>query len=148
MYLYIYIHPHTHTRTYVEHNRFRLSVFLRLPYVACGMCIVAVFLLLQIIVMIDFAYTWNESWTSEEVNRKGLVLVAAVILYAASIVLLAMGFKLFGAEGCKLSHFFLGFTIALTLILSALSVSPYVDKGGLLPAAGTLRVPIIDHSDL
>jgi hypothetical protein len=94
----------------------------------------AVFVLVQIVILLGFLYDWNDSWRDSDSGRVGL-LVSCLIMYAASIALIAVGFQ-FLAHGshCKLNQVFLGFTLALSVLLSLLSV--WGETGMLLPAAG------------
>jgi len=107
----------------------------------------AIFLFIQLIIFIDFAYSWNEAWLARD-QQKGIVAVSA-LLYAASFtafVLLLVYFGHCDSSSCKLEQFFIGFTFALTFLMSCLSLSNFVvddgraaspddqPRGGLLPA--------------
>lgn len=98
----------------------------------------AIFLLLQIVLLIDFAYSWNESWTSDDRPNyyKILVMLASVVFIILSVLLAVFGFVYLASSGsdCRLGQFFIGFTITLTTLMIILSISNVVDKGGLLPA--------------
>jgi len=92
-----------------------------------------VFLLLQIIILIDFAYAWNEDWISEEKNWKAAIIFVSMLFFAGSIVLLVFMFRWFGGEGCGLEKFFLSFTIVLTAAFTLISIT-FAEKGLLPPA--------------
>jgi hypothetical protein len=97
-----------------------------------------IFLVIQMILIIDFAYTWNEDWTSDRKQYYKLTLFVATCMYAVSIATCALLFVYFTNQGsgggCTLENFFIGFTLAVTVVLSLLSISPFIDGGGLLPA--------------
>jgi len=93
-----------------------------------------VFLLLQIIILIDFAYAWNEDWNSDEKNWKVAIIVVSILFFAASVVLLVFMFIWFANNGCGLEKFFLAFTIILTFTYTIISITVAV-PGGLLPPA-------------
>lgn len=99
----------------------------------------AVFLLLQLIILIDFAYAWNEAWTSSDqgVASKGDygVLGASLLLLGASLTLLIFCFKWFNGDGCENNAFFLGFTITLTSLALIISITSWCEHGALLPSA-------------
>jgi len=107
-------------------------------YMHIARIISAFFLLLQLVILIDFAYQWNESWTSDErqwnkavLVVSGLMLVACIVWFALDLVYLADT-----AHGsCHLQKFFIAFTLVLTFFMTCLSISDYVGEGGgLLPA--------------
>jgi len=95
-----------------------------------------VYLLLQIIVLIDFAYNWNASWVSKE-STKFLValLVMSGLLIIGSIVGWAFMFLRFSGDHCQLQTFFVSFTIVLCGIFTILSISEFVEHGALFPSA-------------
>jgi len=95
----------------------------------------AIFLLLQLIILVDFAYHWQENWTSEERPWQKPVLFAASGLFVVSFVLLVLCGVWFAGPGCQLQQFFVSFTGITTTIFSILAISPVIDGGGLLPAA-------------
>jgi hypothetical protein len=95
------------------------------------------FLLFQLVLLIDFAYTWNESWTSENRPWQKAVLVLSVLMYLAALTFFILDLHFFATESdCKLEKFFIAMTFCLTFIMSALSISPLIAEGtgGLLPA--------------
>jgi len=90
----------------------------------------------QIVILIDFAYKWNENWTSDEKNWKGPVLIVAFILFAGCIVLWTFYFIWFGGKGCDRNNFFIAWTIVVSVFFTILSISPKIERGGgLLPSA-------------
>jgi len=93
-----------------------------------------IFLLLQIIILIDFAYKWSEDWNSDEKNWRAAILFVSVLFFAASIVLLVFMFRWFAGNGCGLEKFFLSFTIILTFTYTIISIT-IATPGGILPPA-------------
>lgn len=108
-------------------------------YAIISRFIAGVFLLLQIVIFIDFAYSWNESWMAEGREWKGRVLFCCVLLFAASITLCVFCFKWFthsseDGEHCTRNEFFIGWTITLTIIFTLISITERVEHGALLPS--------------
>jgi len=68
-----------------------------------------IFLLLQIIILIDFAYAWNEDWNSDEKNWKFAIIFVSILFFAASVVLLVFMFIWFAGGSCGLEKFFYRF---------------------------------------
>jgi len=101
------------------------------------------FLLLQILLIIDFAYTWNETWLSydEEADDdrccgwKAAILVSSAILYLGSITAWVLLFVYFGVSGCPAQQTVISLTIVLSLFLTAISCSKYAPHGTLLTSA-------------
>jgi len=91
-----------------------------------------VFLLLQIIILIDFAYAWNEDWNSDEKDWKAGIIIISILFFAASVVLLVFLFIWFAGNGCGLEKFYISFTIILTFTYTIISITVAV-PGGILP---------------
>ena len=94
-----------------------------------------VFLLIQLIVLVDFAYTWQEQWTSDERPLHKYVLGISAAMFAASITLVGFLYHWFASSSCHVETFLITFALILCVAFSLLSVSPWIDGGGLLPAA-------------
>jgi uncharacterized membrane-anchored protein len=93
------------------------------------------FLLLQIIILIDFAYQWNEDWMSDEKEWKTPILIFAVTFFTLSLVLIVYIYKWFGGGDCNLQNFFATFTIITTLLYTTISISSWCEHGALLPSS-------------
>jgi hypothetical protein len=104
-------------------------------FVHIARVISGIFLFLQVVILIDFAYSWNESWTSEEAPKHGAVLGISFLFLAGSVVLWAFYFIWFAGSDCSRNQFFVAWTIIVSVIITLLSISPVVEKGGLLPAS-------------
>lgn len=92
------------------------------------------FLLLQIIILIDFAYRWNEDWVSDEKQWYVPVLVSAFILYGGSYTLIAFMFDWFDNGNCPRNQFFMVFTILTTFIVTVISITKWCKHGAILPS--------------
>jgi hypothetical protein len=95
------------------------------------------FLLIQLIVLIDFAYKWNESWVAKDKKEYYVgILIVSVVMIIASLTLDGLFFKWFAkGDGCGTESFFISVTIILTVGVVLLSISGFVENGGILPAA-------------
>lgn len=95
------------------------------------------FLIIQIILLIDFAYAWSRSWRSapdESVNIWDVLqLIAAIVLLLCAVALIVLSIVFFGSgPTCHLNRFFALFTVAVSIILIIVSMARHK---GLLPAA-------------
>ena len=91
-----------------------------------------IFLVLQIIILVDFAYKWNESWMRDDREWKGAILTTSAIMYGVSLTLAIFYFKWFTDGDCGLNKFFISFTIITTFVATILSASSYAEHGSIL----------------
>ncbi|XP_050358276.1 probable serine incorporator isoform X2 [Nymphalis io] len=103
------------------------------------------FIVIQLILIIDFAHSWAEKWVSnyEESQSRGwysallLAMLSCYALTLTGIVLLYVYYT--KPDGCDLSKFFISFNLILVVIASAISILPsvqeYQPRSGLLQSA-------------
>ncbi len=95
-----------------------------------------VFLVVQMVILLDFAYAWNESWASRETRGwLAALLGATAACYAGALTLLGLGYRWFhphGAGDCSLNVFLLTLCLLLGLATSAAALHPAVAHGSLL----------------
>ncbi|TPX67577.1 hypothetical protein SpCBS45565_g03714 [Spizellomyces sp. 'palustris'] len=92
-----------------------------------------VFILIQIVLLIDFAYTFSETllekWEEKEDKRwLGVLLAITFGAFVCSIALTGVMYAWFGSSSCKLNQFFISFNLILCLIVTALSVAPPIQE--------------------
>lgn len=101
-----------------------------------------VFILMQSVILIDLAYTWNESWVAkataadEEEFGSGdkwlkAIIAACMTLYTASLVGIVVLFMEF--EDCPINNSILSFTIIFIVAITAIQLSG--EEGSLLTSA-------------
>ncbi|XP_067123445.1 probable serine incorporator isoform X2 [Centruroides vittatus] len=106
-----------------------------------------VFILIQLILIIDFAHSWAESWVSkyEETESKGwygALLFFTFIQYAISIAAIVLLFIYYTkSEGCSLNKFFISFNLILCVVLSILSIIPKIQEAQ--PRSGLLQASVV-----
>jgi hypothetical protein len=94
------------------------------------------FLIFQIFVLIDFAYVWNSNWVEKEMFKP--IIAISLGLYLVSYILAGFFVPWFaGTDGqCGTERFFIGFTYALTLVVTGISITEKLaPHGALLPSA-------------
>jgi len=102
-----------------------------------------VFLLLQILLLIDFAYTWNETWIGygEASDNEGIcgwklaIVVASFVMYAGSIGSWVLMFFYFGSSECAVQQTIISLTLIACAILTVISCSRFAPHGTLLTSA-------------
>lgn len=95
-----------------------------------------IFLVLQIVLLIDFAYSWNESWLREDRDWKSAILAASGAGYVFSIAAAVLLAKFYASgEGCSLEQGLITTTIIGTIVFSVISASERCEHGAILPSA-------------
>lgn len=98
------------------------------------------FILIQLVLLVDFAHSWNSSWVEkmEETGSKvwaGLLLFFTFLMYGtavAGIVCLYIYFT-HGQEGapekkCHTNKFFISFNLILCIVASFLAIHPKIQE--------------------
>ncbi|KAL3197326.1 hypothetical protein MRX96_044954 [Rhipicephalus microplus] len=101
------------------------------------------FILIQLILIIDFAHSWANSWVEkfEESQSKGwycALLTFTLLHYALAIAAVVLFYIFYTqAEGCSLQKFFISINLIICVILSVVSVLPKVQE--VQPSSGLLQ---------
>ncbi|XP_073731910.1 serine incorporator 1 isoform X2 [Misgurnus anguillicaudatus] len=112
-----------------------------------GTCGAFCFILIQLVLLIDFAHSWNESWVDkmEKENTKYwyIALLSVMVLnYTLSCTAAVLFYCIYTqAEGCVLNKFIITFNLLLCVMASALSVLPKVQE--YQPRSGLLQSSIM-----
>jgi len=101
-----------------------------------SLVVAGLFMIIQIVILIDFAYSWNEDWLSEGKDWKAAVLTSAVFGYLIALAAMVLLFYFFANDDeCGLEKAFIGITIGLTLLFTLISISERCEHGAILPSA-------------
>lgn len=105
------------------------------------------FILIQLILLIDFAHGWSESWVEqyEETEAKcyyyGL-LFFTVIFYLLSLTGIILFYIFYANDGeCSLHKFFVSFNLILCIVVSVISILPKIQE--CQPRSGLLQASVI-----
>lgn len=105
------------------------------------------FVLIQLVLLVDFAHNWSENWVSkfeETGNRRWFVglLVCTAVLYIVAIAMVVCCFVFYThTDGCALNKFFISFNLILAIVVSVISVLPVVQDAQ--PSSGLLQSSVI-----
>ncbi|XP_018013464.1 serine incorporator 1 isoform X2 [Hyalella azteca] len=105
------------------------------------------FIIIQLVLIIDFAHSWAESWLEklEESDGKGwycALLSATFFNYAASITAVALFFVYYTTTNdCALHKLFISLNLIFCVIISAVSIHPKVQEHQ--PRSGLLQASVI-----
>lgn len=104
-----------------------------------------IFLLIQLMLLVEFAHRWNTNWSSGvKYNRfwyAALAFVTLMLFTAAVGAVAFLGLFYANPETCLLNVVFLGINGSLCFIVSMLAISPCIQK--LQPTSGLLQPGII-----
>jgi len=136
--------------TFFIHNDFFVG------YAEVARVLSILFLVMQVFIFIDFAYTWNEKWTegaedAETTSRGKLIALVVISLGAlvASYVCLGLLFHYFAGGDCHTNNFVISMTIIFSLLHTVLAISSWCEHGALLPSAlVTLYSTYLTYSSL
>ncbi|XP_007530938.1 serine incorporator 3 [Erinaceus europaeus] len=105
------------------------------------------FILIQLVLLVDCAHSWNESWVNnmEEGNPRcwyAALLSATSLLYTLSIVFVGLLYAYYTkSDGCTENKFFISFNLILCVVVSVISVLPKVQEHQ--PRSGLLQSSVI-----
>lgn len=105
------------------------------------------FIIIQLVLLVDFAHAWNESWTAayEETESKwymcGLIFFT-VVFFSVTIAAVVCFFVFYTTAGdCSLNKFFISFNLILCVIITVISILPKVQE--MQPHSGILQASMI-----
>jgi len=107
------------------------------------------FIIIQLLLLVEFAYSWNESWVlkmeGEEADGGSkwyyMLLGCTLFMIFGSIALTGVMYRFFCASGCGLHTFFITANLILGVILCLLSLHPKVREGR--PSSGLLQSAVV-----
>ncbi|KAG7478372.1 hypothetical protein MATL_G00079940 [Megalops atlanticus] len=112
-----------------------------------GTCGAFCFILIQLVLLVDFAHSWNESWVENMEQGPSRSWYAALLSvtglnYILSVIAIVMFFVFYTQPGeCALNKFFISFNMLLCIVASIISVLPKVQETQ--PRSGLLQSSII-----
>lgn len=105
------------------------------------------FILIQLVLIIDFAHNWADVWVGnyEETQSRGwftALMAATFIQYVISLIGIILLFVYYTASNdCALNKFFIIFNMILCIAVSVLSITPRIQEAQ--PRSGLLQSAIV-----
>lgn len=105
------------------------------------------FILIQLVLIIDFAHSWAEAWVDkyEETESKGwycALLSFTFFNYAVAITAVVLFYVFYTTtDSCSLHKFFISFNLILCVIVSIISILPKIQDSQ--PRSGLLQASVI-----
>ena len=111
-------------------------IVLFLAWMYIGLIGAFCFILVQLILLVDFAHSWNETWVNnmeESGNKIWFFALASFtcIMYATSIAGIVCMFVYFtqsSIHSCPIEKFIISFQLVLSVLTSILAISPTVQE--------------------
>uniref|UniRef100_A0A8C5Q8K7 Serine incorporator 3 n=1 Tax=Leptobrachium leishanense TaxID=445787 RepID=A0A8C5Q8K7_9ANUR len=100
----------------------------------CGLAGAGLFILIQLVLLIDFAHSLNAKWMQnmEERNAKcwyAVMLSTTMALYSASITFVVLLYVFYTkSDDCALNKFFISFNLIACVIVSVVSILPKIQE--------------------
>lgn len=104
------------------------------------------FILIQLVLIVDFAHGWAENWIErfEETENKAYyagLIGFTVINYGLSFLSIVLFYKYYGLSGCTEQKFFITINMLLSVALTVTSILPKVQEAQ--PSSGLLQASCI-----
>lgn len=92
-----------------------------------------IFILLGLVLLVDFAHTWSETclenWENSNSNLWQWILIGSTAgMYVGTIALTGVLYAFFAGDGCTLNRFFISFNLALCILITIMCVHPTVQE--------------------
>lgn len=105
-----------------------------------------IFILLGLVLLVDFAHSWSETclenWEASNSNTWQWILIGSTAgMYSTAITLTGVLFAFFASSGCTLNRFFIGFNLALCILITILCVHPTVQEHN--PRSGLAQASMV-----
>lgn len=108
-----------------------------------------IFILIQLILIIDFAHSWSESWKAkmDESESKGwfcALMSSTIFLYMVAITGIVLCYVFYAIQPpatCGLHKFFISFTLISCVVITVLSILPFIQE--YVPHSGILQPSVI-----
>ncbi|KAI5122556.1 hypothetical protein M0805_005283 [Coniferiporia weirii] len=107
----------------------------------------SIFILLGLVLLVDFAHSWSETclenWeNSHNSNLWQWILIGSTAgMYAASIALTGVLYAFFAGSSCTLNQFFISFNLALCIIITIICIHPAVQESN--PRSGLAQSSMV-----
>jgi hypothetical protein len=103
------------------------------------------FMLVQLILLVDFAHSWNERWLQRLEDGqncyKWVLLAVSIGMYIAVITITVLCFVFYAGHGCQLSQFFVALNLILCIAVTVASIHPRVQER--MPTSGILQSGVV-----
>lgn len=106
-----------------------------------------IFILIQLVLLVDFAHAWNEKWLGNFEDSQSKVWFAGLLFFTVFFYIVSLGLivvmYVFYTRGddCQLHKFFVSFNMILCVVMSIMSVLPAIQEVN--PRSGLLQSSLL-----
>jgi len=97
------------------------------------------FIVVQLVLLLEFAYSWNQQWVQKDDTKWYVAIVgASVVMLLGSLAAIVAMYVLFtaaGARTCALNIAFITLTLLICILFTFLSLLDKIEHGALLPSS-------------
>lgn len=96
------------------------------------------FLFFGVVLVLEFAYGWNESWVAKY-DESGsqfwayAILGSSFLIYGGCISIWVLLVQYFGGDGCTHTNAFVAVTVVLSVFITLLTLPSKIEQGAILP---------------
>ncbi len=108
-----------------------------------------IFILLGLVLLVDFAHSWSETCLENWENSSNsnlwqwILIGSTAIMYAAMFAITGVLYGYFAGSGCTLNRFFISFNLALVIIITIVCIHPVVQEHN--PRSGLIYCYCVFH---
>lgn len=105
------------------------------------------FILIQLILLVDFAYNWNDYMIEQREHGEqpccctSVLIASTLITYSMTITGIVFLFLYYSSSACPINQFFISFNMILVIIASIVAVHPKVQEAQ--PRSGLLQASVV-----
>jgi hypothetical protein len=104
------------------------------------------FMLIQLIILIDFSYSWVETFISNYENTDDkrymyILIVSTFGMLIGALILIVVMYVIFGKSGCSLNQVFISLNLFLCILITVISILPEVQYAN--PQSGIAQASMI-----
>ncbi|XP_076444039.1 serine incorporator 5-like [Babylonia areolata] len=118
----------------------------RLYWMYCGMVCGSLFIILQLLLLVDFTYAWNATWVGRRYGKRntcGYIAtgLCSTIFFVICILGMVMLFWYYALQDCTTNRVFLGVNTGFCLLMAFITILPCVESRN--PNASLLQASVI-----
>ncbi|XP_012686884.1 serine incorporator 2 [Clupea harengus] len=105
-----------------------------------------IFIVIQLILLVDFAHTWNQNWleNAEDGNSKcwyAALLTFTLLFYGAAFAFVVVLYVYYAHDDCTTHKVFISLNLIFTIVVSVVAILPKVQEAQ--PSSGLLQASMI-----
>lgn len=106
------------------------------------------FIILQVVLLVDFAHRWNEWWLEKKEETENSCWLIGIIFFTVTMYLISLTgiilmyvFFTRSGGGCSLNYFFISFHLLMCIVISVVAILPPIQNAQ--PRSGLLQAAVV-----